>query len=129
MAFRRSVHRSPGTCSCSASHTAATQDSPRDLYSWSQQPQGTGEILSVRAGRQEQPAAIIKAASIGQDGDASRARVRVLVLVASETQDRPVSWQDVANQTGLSRSRAYALLREERMRQPIGDGADDDTPS
>jgi hypothetical protein len=30
--------------------------------------------------------------------------------------DRPVSWQDVADQTGLSRSRAYALLREERAR-------------
>jgi hypothetical protein len=30
----------------------------------------------------------------------------VRVLVADERQDRPVSWQDIAQQTGLSRSRA-----------------------
>jgi hypothetical protein len=33
-----------------------------------------------------------------------------------------VSWQDVADQTGLSRSRAYALLREERARLATGNG-------
>jgi hypothetical protein len=27
-----------------------------------------------------------------------------------------VSWQDVAERTGVSRSRTYALLREERAR-------------
>jgi hypothetical protein len=46
----------------------------------------------------------------------------VRVLLAGETQDRPVSWQDVADRTGLSRSRAYALLREERARLAAGNG-------
>jgi hypothetical protein len=57
----------------------------------------------------------------GQDSEPSRALVRV--LVAGETKDRPVSWQDVAEQTGLSRSRAYALLREERARLAQANGA------
>jgi len=35
---------------------------------------------------------------------------------------KPVSWQNVADQTGLSRSRAYALLREERARLAAGNG-------
>jgi hypothetical protein len=59
-------------------------------------------------------------ASNGQDGEPSRILVRV--LLAEETQDRPVSWQDVADRTGLSRSRAYALLREERARLAPGNG-------
>jgi hypothetical protein len=85
----------------------------------SQQEQDTGQDQGVPAGRQDQPAAVIEAAGggvggNGQDGEPSRVLVRV--LLAGETQDRPVSWQDVAAQTGLSRSRAYALLREERAR-------------
>jgi hypothetical protein len=44
--------------------------------------------------------------------EASRAAVRG--LLANETQDKPVSWQDVQAATGRSRSRSYALLREER---------------
>jgi hypothetical protein len=60
------------------------------------------------------------AASNDQDGEPSRTLVQV--LLAGETQDRPVSWQDVAQQTGLSRSRAYALLREERSRLVAGNG-------
>ena len=76
-------------------------------------------------GRPDQPAIITTAASAGtassgQDGEASRALVRV--LVDGETHDRPVSWQDVADQTGLSRSRAHALLREERTRLATGNG-------
>ena len=59
----------------------------------------------------------VQAASDGRDGESSRALVRVM---AAETQDRPVSWQDISNQTGLSRSRAYALLREERARLAAG---------
>jgi hypothetical protein len=54
----------------------------------------------------------------GRDNEPSRVRV----LLTGETQDRPVSWQDVADQTGLSRSRAYALLREERARLAAGNG-------
>jgi len=38
------------------------------------------------------------------------------VLLAAETPEAPVGWQQVAAQTGLSRSRAYALLRQERAR-------------
>jgi hypothetical protein len=102
------------------------QDSTQDPDPSGQHPQDDdGQDGDVRAGRPDQPAIITTAASdrtasSGQDGEASRALVRV--LVAGETQDRPVSWQDVADQTGLSRSRAYALLREERTRLATGNG-------
>jgi hypothetical protein len=66
----------------------------------------------------EAPAAVLT--PNGQDGEPSRVLVRV--LLAGETQDRPVSWQDVADRAGLSRSRAYALLREERARLAAGNG-------
>jgi hypothetical protein len=58
--------------------------------------------------------------STAQDGEPSRAAVRV--LLAAETQDAPVSWQDVQARTGLSRSRAYVLLREERARLAASNG-------
>jgi predicted DNA-binding transcriptional regulator AlpA len=91
----------------------------------SQRAQDTSQDTSVPAGRQDQPAAHIEAAAggsagNGQDGEPSRVLVRV--LLAGERQDRLVSWQDVAAQTGLSRSRAYALLREERARLAAGNG-------
>jgi hypothetical protein len=84
-----------------------------------QHPQDGGQDQGVPAGRQDRPAAAAETAaavpaSNGQDGESSRVLVRV--LLAGERKDRPVSWQDVADQTGLSRSRAYALLREERGR-------------
>jgi hypothetical protein len=41
-------------------------------------------------------------------------RVLVRSLLAGETPGKPVSWQDVHAATGLSRSRSYALLRQER---------------
>jgi hypothetical protein len=87
--------------------------------------QDTGQDTTVPAGQQDEPAAVVEAsgavsASNGQDNEPSRVLVRV--LLAGETQDRPVSWQDVADQTGLSRSRAYALLREERARLAAGNG-------
>ena len=90
-----------------------------------QDTQDTGQDSTGSANRQDQPAAAVEAAgassaSNGQDSEPSRALVRV--LLAGETQDRPVSWQDVADQTGLSRSRAYALLREERARRAAGNG-------
>jgi hypothetical protein len=74
---------------------------------------------------QDEPTAVVEAAGVrsvsnGQDTEPSRELVRV--LLAGETQDRPVSWQDVADRTGLSRSRAYALLREERARRAAGNG-------
>jgi hypothetical protein len=43
-------------------------------------------------------------------------RVCVRALLATETAEAPVGWQQVAAQTGLSRSRAYVLLRQERAR-------------
>jgi Protein of unknown function (DUF2637) len=87
--------------------------------------QHAGQDSSGPADRQDEPAVVVEAASAssarnGQDGEPSRVLVRV--LLAGETQDRPVSWQDVAQQTGLSRSRAYALLREERARLAAGNG-------
>jgi hypothetical protein len=90
-----------------------------------QDPQDTGQDATVPADRHDQPeqpaeAPVAVPASTGQDGEPSRALVRV--LLAGETQDRPVGWQDVANETGLSRSRAYALLREERARLAAGNG-------
>jgi hypothetical protein len=59
-------------------------------------------------------------ASTSQDGASSRAVVRV--LLAHQPQDTRVSWQDVQARTGLSRSRAYTLLREERARLAAGNG-------
>jgi hypothetical protein len=61
-----------------------------------------------------QPGTTRVAASTSRDGGSSRAVVRV--LLAHQTQDSLVSWQDVQARTGLSRSRAYTLLREERAR-------------
>jgi Protein of unknown function (DUF2637) len=59
----------------------------------------------------------------GQDGESARAVVRALLGQDSQDgQHAPVSWQDVAERTGLSRSRAYALLREERARRPRPNG-------
>jgi len=77
------------------------------------------------AGWEDRPAAVAEATPAvplvaGRDGEPSRVLVRV--LLAGEKKDRPVSWQDVTDRTGLSRSRAYALLREERARQAAGNG-------
>ena len=60
------------------------------------------------------------AASTSRDGGSSRAVVRV--LLAHQPQGSRVSWQDVQARTGLSRSRAYTLLREERARLAAGNG-------
>jgi Protein of unknown function (DUF2637) len=101
------------------------QDTGQDRDDTGQHPQDTGQDPTVPARPQDEPAAAAAAtggssANGGQDSEPSRALVRV--LLAGETQDRPVSWQDVAERTGLSRSRAYALLREERARLAAGNG-------
>jgi hypothetical protein len=90
-----------------------------------QDTQDVGQDRGVSADVKGEPDVVADAASAepagnGQDSEPSRALVRV--LLAGETQNRPVSWQDVAEQTGLSRSRAYALLREERARAAVGNG-------
>jgi Protein of unknown function (DUF2637) len=87
--------------------------------------QDDGQDTTVRDDQAAAPAAVAASPAAvltpnGQDGEPSRVLVRI--LLASETQDRPVSWQDVADRTGLSRSRAYALLREERARLAAGNG-------
>jgi hypothetical protein len=93
-----------------------------------QHTQHAGQDTAVLADRQDQPAQAAEAAAAapagnGQDGqDREPARALVRVLLAGETQHRPVSWKDVADRTGLSRSRAYALLREERARLAAGNG-------
>ena len=82
--------------------------------------QDPDQDTAVLADRQDQPPPVAVPASNGQDREPARALVRV--LLAGESKDRPVSWQDVADRTGLSRSRAYALLREERARLAAGNG-------
>jgi Protein of unknown function (DUF2637) len=91
----------------------------------SQDHQDEGQDATVRDDQEAGPAVVaeVPAAVLTPNGQESEpSRVLVRVLLASETQDRPVSWQDVADRTGLSRSRAYALLREERARLAAGNG-------
>ncbi len=81
-------------------------------------PAADPEALT-RDGHRSDFAGITPAAALLQDDDSSQddqltRRVVVRGLLASETQDTPVSWQDVQAATGLSRSRSYALLRQER---------------
>jgi hypothetical protein len=119
------VYGVPPICAPFAWHLFLLRLAHRRHQDTRQHSQDTGQDPAVRAGRPDQPAATTELtnasrASNGQDGEPSRALVRV--LLDGETQDRPVSWQDVADQTGLSRSRAYALLREERARRAAGNG-------
>jgi hypothetical protein len=63
----------------------------------------------------EQPApAVAPPDSQARQDDLLVRRVVVRRLLAGEMDDKPVSWQDVQAATGLSRSRSYALLRQER---------------
>jgi hypothetical protein len=101
------------------------QDDGQDHQDTGQDHQDTGQDPGGPTGQEHEPAAVVETAaavpaSNSQDSEPSRVLVRV--LLASETQDRPVSWQDVADQTGLSGSRAYALLRQERARAAAGNG-------
>ncbi len=52
----------------------------------------------------------------------NRRHVGVRDLLAEETREKPVTWQDVQAATGLSRSRSYALLRRERGMLPGTNG-------
>ncbi len=111
LAHRRHPH--PGQDTQDAEHDAGqdTQDRGRDPAETSSPPAGLA------------PAAVGAApvlAATGHDTEPSRAAVRV--LLATEAQHAPVSWQDVTTRTGLSRSRAYALLREERARLAARNG-------
>jgi hypothetical protein len=89
-----------------------------------QDRQDTDQDPGVPTSRQDEPTVLAAASAspAGTDHACEPSRALVRVLLAAETQDRPVSWQDVADQTGLSRSRAYALLREERARRAAGNG-------
>jgi hypothetical protein len=63
-----------------------------------------------------QPAAAPTQDAQGVRDDQLVRRVVVRSLLAGETLDKPVSWQDVQAATGLSRSRSYALLRQSARR-------------
>jgi hypothetical protein len=94
----------------------AAQDSDQDSGQDTSIPPAAGP----RAVRQRAVRAVASTAAgqAGQDGQAARAVVRALLAHdGHDGQDGPVSWQQVAERTGLSRSRAYALLREERARR------------
>jgi Protein of unknown function (DUF2637) len=100
-------------------------DASQDHHDASQDHQDEGQDATVRDDQEAGPAVVaeVPAAVLTPNGQESEpSRVLVRVLLASETQDRPVSWQDVADRTGLSRSRAYALLREERAHLAAGNG-------
>jgi hypothetical protein len=125
------VHGVPPICASFAWHLFLLRVAHRRHHDHTQEQDTgqeediTGQDPDVPAGEPDQPAtappaAKTGAAGNGQDGEPSR--VLVQVLLAGETQDRPVSWQDVATQTGLCRSRAYALLREERTRLAVTNG-------
>ncbi|HEV8651662.1 MAG TPA: DUF2637 domain-containing protein [Actinomycetes bacterium] len=88
-----------------------TQDRGQDPAETSSPPAGLAPVTVDAAG---------VLTGTGQDIEPSRATVRV--LLATETPHAPVSWQDVTTRTGLSRSRAYALLREERARLAARNG-------
>ncbi len=69
-----------------------------------------------------------------QDGEPGEPREVVRALLADETPEQPVTGPQVQAVTGLSRSRAYAVLRELRAEQPSRNGhapalGRDDTPS
>jgi hypothetical protein len=101
------------------------QDDSQERGDAGQHPQDRSQDAGVPARLQDEPeraAAAAAAVLAGNGQDSEPSRVLVRVLLAGETADRPVSWQDVADRTGLSRSRAYALLREERARLAAGNG-------
>jgi hypothetical protein len=76
------------------------------------EPDPTGK--PAREVDQPAPAAAPLQDSQSRQDDQLVRRVVVRSLLAGETHDKPVSWQDVHAATGLSRSRSYALLRQER---------------
>jgi hypothetical protein len=82
---------------------------PEELIEATPQP----ATVLIRTDRRSTRAPVREIES-GQDDQPTR-RVAVRDLLASETRDQPVSWQDVQAATGLSRSRSYALLRQERL--------------
>jgi Protein of unknown function (DUF2637) len=99
-----------------ANSPAAEPDRNRDAGQDTTVPTAAGPAVAQQpAGRVAVPA------GAGQDGQAARAVVRALLAEdgqdGQDGQDGPLSWQQVAEHTGLSRSRAYALLREERARR------------
>jgi hypothetical protein len=71
-----------------------------------------------------EPAPVLPSAPQDTPKDGESARAIVRVLLAHKVHDAPVSWQDVQARTGVSRSRAYALLREERARLEHANGHD-----
>ncbi|HZD68741.1 MAG TPA: hypothetical protein VFA45_07430 [Actinomycetes bacterium] len=75
---------------------------------------------SPEDGQDKQDAAGAHRAPVAESAGDPRARIRA--LLAAETPEAPVGWQQVQALTGLSRSRAYALLRQERTARAGGNG-------
>ena len=102
------VYGVPPICAPFAWHLFLLRLAHRRHQDDGQHPQDTGQDPgdSARPPRSHRPteqpatmaAANASAASNGQDGEPSRTLVQV--LLAGETQDRPVSWQDVARPDG-----------------------------
>ncbi len=83
-----------------------------------------GPVLAGQDGpedeQDEQDSASAHRAAVREPAGDPRARIRA--LLATETPEAPVGWQQVQALTGLSRSRAYALLRQERAARASGNG-------
>jgi hypothetical protein len=100
LAHRR--HREP------VSHESGPVPAEQDRLEDEQDKQDAASPAGARVAPEPEPA-----------GDP---RERIRRLLATETPAAPIGWQQVAAQTGLSRSRAYALLRQERARAVNGNG-------
>jgi len=85
------------------------------LLAWTPAQAAVPEVTGNRRTQaRKPPVATRKRVATPEQDDHLRRRVAVQDLLAGETQDKPVSWQDVQTATGLSRSRSYAMLRRER---------------
>jgi Protein of unknown function (DUF2637) len=78
-----------------------------------QDPAAPGRDGAVLADAEQDPA---------RDGEAAEPREVVRALLAGETPEAPVTGPQVQAVTGLSRSRAYAVLRELRAEPPGRNG-------
>ncbi len=96
-----------------------TSGSPEPVRPRVEQDAAVQTPAGLRAGQDTRaPTPVLSRTS--QTGEPPRAIVRGLLAYAP--QDAPVSWQDVPARTGVSRSRSYALLREERARLARANG-------
>ncbi len=104
-AYRRWQRCSPGTCSCNAWPTAATtpsRPSRTPLVLTGSPPSGPDRLPTVRP------------LDLEQDPAGTDPHGTVRALLQAETPESRVTGATVQQLTGLSRSRAYAVLRQLR---------------